>query len=456
MRLADAAAPSLQKSVSDVFGFAADDKPSAGRQTADAFLRCPDSAVVVDKQRTRGRHRTRALWAAVGALRKSLPRYVADAEVAICSAVTDDATMWCRTPAGTADATAERLRGLRRVRVAAAAGRACRRPRKVGIATGKNKATTCVRVVQHLFVKRRGRSSLFAAEVPSPCIAVPRANWHTLQSRKHRWCVWKGNGVGMHLRGEASDVDSTFDAIPAIVMISTNDVANTNTNVRAVEERNCLQATQPGHRWRVHCDVHCLGHQIVLPTRAASACTGDLASILVRLGHVLSTAFQVKRFLEACDSEIDAFYVHKFVMSLPDDSAYVEARLRFKRFLDATMVAMDMDQGDIDSLFEFFNGDPETMEITHLCTPRCRSGCTSAADGCARAKGFCRLALGTGPVLALEYRWKGMERAAGWFGRARAVHDILARALRRLYTAESIIKAQELVDSASNVQDLSF
>ena len=458
--LSDAASPSVQQQVCRVFSIAAGaDNASEGRHEGAALYRSPSTLIVCDKRRERGRIRDRALCAHRDLVCERMPAYVAGAEVLLCSAVSDDATMWCRLPADAAGRAAVLQRNASRARGAARAGlrRKWRRTPKVLTAIGRNKAATCVTCVQHLFCLRGG--ALSGVEITSPCQTVPRANWKTLQSRKHQWAVWNGCSVGQRYHHPLFDVDGIFQAIPVIVMLSTNDAAPTNVNIRAFEEQNCQTSTVRGSQWRFHFDLSCLGHQVTLPARAAASLTGDLDTILVRLGHVLSTSTQTSKLLRACDAEVDQWYEHKHALALPTDEDYIRERSHFHMLLRASMVSMDFDELDAQDVFDFFNGSPSSLEITHICLRGhsiCRFGCDSPEDGKRKAKLCVRKCVGTGPVLALAYRWQGMERACGWLARCRAPHDILARAMRRMWSKSDMEKAQELVDRANNVQDLSF
>ena len=51
-----------------------------------------------------------------------------------------------------------------------------------------------------------------------------------------------------------------------------------------------------------------------------------------------------------------------------------------------------------------------------------------------KTKGVAMISLGSGCDLALEYRWKHMERGLGWAVRGRSQHGLLDRALEVAFT----------------------
>ena len=458
VRLADASAPSMQQHIADTFSpgeaAAAD---ASHRRVKARMLRRPGHVFSLDKRQSHSRYREYALSWHTRLVRERLKDCVDGASVLICSAVCDDATMWCRLPPDqTAKAAAERRFSLR-VRAAAVTGRKVRRPGKQISASGRSKASTCQSLVQQLYVKRAG-SSPTAIEIVSPCVTVPQANWRTLQHRKHRWLTWTGNAVGEVYRGDTRANNDAFNSVPAIVMLSTNDAASTNRNIRAVEEMNCKNATSSvDERWRIHYDIHCLGHQIVLPTRAAGDMCSNLPTILVRLAHILSTSTQATKFCEALDGEVAQHYDHREVLELPCDPQYLLSRRRARFMLEKSMVSMDFDKCILEDVYTFFNGKWDTVAITHFCLAgQCPFRCRSAADGRQRAQRMVRLAVGQTPAVPLAYRWKGMERAAGWALRARGLHEIGIRSLKRMWSKKDLLQAAADAERAKTVGELSF
>ena len=103
--IADIASPSLQREVSAVFGFDRTDGAGAGSKEGSALLMDPENVVVSDRRRTLGRFRKRALVGYAGGCRERCAGFVAGADVAICSTLCDDASMWCRLPSENIPAT---------------------------------------------------------------------------------------------------------------------------------------------------------------------------------------------------------------------------------------------------------------------------------------------------------------------------------------------------------------
>ena len=57
-----------------------------------------------------------------------------------------------------------------------------------------------------------------------------------------------------------------------------------------------------------------------------------------------------------------------------------------------------------------------------------------------KTKGVVMISLGSGCDLALEYRWKHMERGLGWAVRGRSQHGLLDRALKVVFTKKTSVK----------------
>ena len=113
--------------------------------------------------------------------------------------------------------------------------------------------------------------------------------------------------------------------------------------------------------------------------------------------------------------------------------------------MTASLVAFDLSTDDAETVMKFFNGDWSKSGVyTHYCLGRrrCPFQCDGAAGGKLQATTMARLALGMGLVVGLLYRWKGMERASGWALRGRALADILARSMQRIWRKKDLEAAE--------------
>ena len=322
---------------------------------------------------------------------------------------------------------------------------------------GRNLATACLTLVQHLFLKRRGSSHWPAAQIHTPSMALPRANWRTIHSRKARWQLWRGSQLGDNWRiGHGADMlQNRLQAVPVIMKLSTNDAAMTNACIVCQEEEEFLQGNVAHEKFRLHLHTHCLGHQAALLCRPAARSCGDLATIIVRLGHVLSTSRQMAKFLESMDLEIEGHFEYVPAFRLPDETP--DFRRKSAWYMRASQSAYDLSDEFCGQVLDFFNSDWRGTKIKHICIAgRCRFACDGPEDSLMKAKTFARGAFSHGLVIGLEYRWKGMERAAGWCLRARALHELGPRSLRRMYTSKSLEEAEAIAEQASQLGDLGF
>ena len=196
--------PTLQEHVSKMFSFGG--KESSKTMCALSFGR-DGEAVGVDRRRQQGRFRHRALASHVAGVRKGLLVHCRNCDVLVCSEVADDATMWTRLPEdGTGDAARAQRASRKRLRSksTAAAGGGGKRGLAKQASSGRNLATTCLSVVQHVMAVRAATGSVQTAQIHGPTRALPEANWSTVHDRKRRWSVWTGSGVGavfLMLRG---------------------------------------------------------------------------------------------------------------------------------------------------------------------------------------------------------------------------------------------------------------
>ena len=92
--------------------------------------------------------------------------------------------------------------------------------------------------------------------------------------------------------------------------------------------------------------------------------------------------------------------------------------------------------------------NPASEGYVHYCVSgSCEYGCRDEESGLQTAQTAMRMALGKGLVEALEYRWKGMEQAAAWTYRGRALHDVLLHTLRRLWKKPELEAAERTAEA---------
>eukprot|EP00959_Pyramimonas_sp_CCMP1952_P446914 9357572-Pyramimonas_sp.AAC.1 len=100
-------------------------------------------------------------------------------------------------------------------------------------------------------------------------------------------------------------------------------------------------------------------------------------------------------------------------------------------------------------ILRYDNGDWESEEaaLIHWCGPDCVCGRTRT-DALKKFQHVVKMSVGATCPLALEYRWKHMEKANAWCYRGRAQHNLLQRAFCRAYSAKMVNDAEALVAMA--------
>ena len=157
----------------------------------------------------------------------------------------------------------------------------------------------------------------------------------------------------------------------------------------------------------------------------------------------------MRNFVDCSDQDFDETYRHIPCLVLPAEAS--ERRRYSKWVMDASMVAMDMTPEDAELALEFFNSDWLGKRPTHYCLyGSCTFGCRDEAHGLEIAKKHGRTSLGMGLVVALEYRWKGMERAAAWALRGRGLFDVLDFTLLLMFKVKDLEAAEAYCEAIGN------
>ena len=435
----------------------------ASKEELCSLLFSKTAVMVIGKRRQHARHRKAALMSYQCAVQESLKSVCSGCRMLLVTEVLDDATLWTRAPPDDAARDVVKLKHKFRVARRLARGSSKRTPKASSTRpTGRNLATQCLSMVQHLLAKSATGSKLM--QLHCPIQPLPQANWSTLEARKARWSFWRGHALGEHFVATAPEaaparghsLPDIVAAVPIIVKLATGDAASANKCLMASEERASHGACIARERFRLFFYKNCVGRQVCLLTRPAYRSLADLSTIVVRTGHLLGGARNLNRFLECCDAVVKANYVHKQCLALPAEAA--EWRRQNRWYLEASMASMDLGPEEIDAILDHFQALWEPMgQYVHYCVHgRCKSGCTSEQEGKERAVRMVRLALQMGLVVGLEYRWKGMDRAGGYCLRARALMDTLRRALHLMYSKKARREAEEQAAMVDDHEQLSF
>ena len=320
--------------------------------------------------------------------------------------------------------------------------------------------------VAHLIAcKRCGRPDrepiLSGMEMHTPCVPLPATNWATIRSRWVPWAPWTAAGVGRFIEfppGDERSIGALASALPLIVEVLVKDAASQNVCIVADEQMRLaeLNARDP-HRPRLLYEENCLAHQACLATRPAGLRLGKVTTILTRLAHLLESSRNHRNLLEAVE-QLAAEAVYKRVQNLSGE-VFVARRRRHAAILHTTCKAEQgagLSPEQQTFVLDVLNGDWTAMQIEHFCPFDCVCGGTSrqAQVACRKAARIC---FEGGMCVPLQYRWKHMERACAFAARGLLMHNLLPRALGKMWKDKACEEAEmEMQARAERGEEVSF
>ena len=197
------------------------------------------------------------------------------------------------------------------------------------------------------------------------------------------------------------------------------------------------------------------GHQGTLVSRPAYESLGDLATVITRLGHILAGASQMDSLLKAGDAVVEEIFDYRPVLRLPDEAAAWRSDASWA--LEASVLAGAITREDAKAILDHDNSSWRSVRYTHYClVGGCPSGCRNENDSKEKAKLLLRTSLSPGCPIALLYRWKHMTNAQAFAERGRGEHEVLTRALQKMWTKNALQDAVAEAEAAANVDELSF
>ena len=362
-------------------------------------------------------------------VQQALPRFVGGTERVILSVVMDDANIWVKRPVAPCDAN---------VKETQTGNKFSKR--------GRNVHVPALNVCQSVAIRKNG--TLQVARIHVPCQVLPRTNWATMRARWSQWNLFSSAGIGRKLIQADVALPFGLGLAPYVLRSAVHDcpwralvltMDNLQANLCIVSEEQLGLQTD---RRTLLLDVACHHHSAALCSKPAimKLADGCLATAYVRLGHLLESSRVFKSYLEALDAEVDESFDFQAVPEWPGE--VVEARARARQWLESSRVAGDLKDEDIDSIVAIDNGPWESNTLKHYCLGgACPCG-GYRADAKRRMKEAVRLSLGGGMVVPLLYRFKHMEKASATILRGRLQHDLMPRALRRMYPQHARRKAR--------------
>ena len=437
--------PTLRRSISkEIFGV---NTNAVGRERvkmASSLTVDAATTFAVDKRRQQGRKRRRGLSCHVKAVRTSLLQFCQQGTTLIDVDILDDATMWVRKRMGVADKKAcdEKDRRNRR------------QGRKAKKATGRNVAVPVMNFTQHCYIRTPSKNNLRGVQIHAPATPLPQANWSTILNRKRRWGVCVGTTAGRNVSqrsGAENSLQKVIDSMPNINKLMTNDAAIVNDCICRAEQSEMV-AARSATRYRCHVDIHCQAHQWCLTTRPVIEEESDLATIIVRLSHLMQGGLKMDKILEACDALVTDIFEYKEVIDYPE--GYDEWQRDAEWILEGSS---DLTEADCLAIRQHGNSNWKTLKWIHYCKVlgQCPSGCRDAAHSLEIAKVLARTFFSMGLPVALAYRWKHMDTALKFMLRGRLFYSMLPRILARVWTPKAIRDAEAEADEMG-LENLTF
>lgn len=112
--------------------------------------------------------------------------------------------------------------------------------------------------------------------------------------------------------------------------------------------------------------------------------------------------------------------------------------------------ANDLSLQDEQAILDALSGDWDAEGIQHYCVRgACPLKCNGReADALKAVQSAVALAVGGKMEVPLQYRWKGVEKANAWCFRGRKLHNLLSRAIARVWPERVVRQAQLQVQQA--------
>ena len=286
----------------------------------------------------------------------------------------------------------------------------------------------------------------------SPARPMPAANWSTVFDRLAWWSVNLG-----HYPGSGIDPSSRLMHVvePCWKNISiVKDNLQMNENLVCAIERGLAEQRRLGPHGPATettiLNVHCVAHSIALALKPVTKSFPGLSSFIVRVGHLHNSGRASQKIMDALSAVVKKRFRFRVALVPPEGFGRWQARNR--TLLELTSSSMDLTETQRDEILYFLNGDWEIDDddgpILHWCLPGCRCGGTKQ-QAFAHCHAAAKMACGTNCPLALEYRWKNMERAAGVIYRGRAIHNLAGRSWQQAWSQRQIRDAQREVEAGA-------
>ena len=294
-----------------------------------------------------------------------------------------------------------------------------------------------------------------AADVVSPSVPLPCANYGTVCSRWSRWSCLGFDGraaAGSHIDPDGVLKRGIEQQNSEQILFVMRDGIGVNSCVTAtIAAASRRSRGQPGafYLW----ELVCLSHCNMLSTRPTLEGLDGVVPMLTRIGHLFAGGRWITRFNES-------------LKAVAEETAFVDCaalpiaangwRAEAAAILQATRPALDMTPDAEEFVLAIMNdrwvkSDPQPT-WRHFHTPGCRCGGPQNFKDSIWA--CFQLLCGHGAPQCLMYRWKGFEQAVCYAKRGMKAYAMLPRALTRMYRGTDFNRAcAELAAAAANHEE---
>ena len=286
----------------------------------------------------------------------------------------------------------------------------------------------------------------------SSAVVLPEANHATVRSRWERWTVGNGGRAG-DLIDPTGEVAIAYAGSPAWKNISmVSDCLPLNDCIVASVELGLRIQTASleladADKVPTLLYMNCRAHSCMLCLKPLVQRFQGLSTFLVRVGHLHQSHRSANKYNQALKEEVENSFAWRRVAEAP--GLFEQRRAKSRAILELTRCADDLTDELVEEILDLDNGDWDSDCVVHWCLPNCRCG-RKEKNALTRILEVVSLTIGAKCPLALEYRWKHMEKANALCYRGRAQHDLGRRAWIRAYKPADIRKAEDAVREAGS------
>jgi hypothetical protein len=321
---------------------------------------------------------------------------------------------------------------------------------------GKNVHMPVLNMEQHIFAEKCTSIStpmplVVGSLIHAPAQVLPAANASTVHDRWARWSI-TAVATGRKL-DDGNLLGERLTQVPWKTLVMCKDNLILNDCLVALELKACNEERQlltDNVNDTTVLDLNCIGHSAVLCTKPIVKAL-QIDTHLVRMSHILEGGRSWDQYIQHITDIARESFKYKQCAILPAEAA--EWRAINRSILERSRPAQDLTLDDEELILDTANHKwGHSEDAIHWCVPNCRLDCKGDEGKSREHFVACSLMVAGGPMcVCLIYRWKAFDKAAAFAFRARKFYDLLRRGLKRMFSANVVLKARtqlELLEAA--------